>query len=101
VQLNVWRHGHSCQINFIHKLVEQKSDSIVVTLPVNVDIDIEEIQRFLKYLRYKELVSKSKATQEEIDRLPAGTRSSLSLQQHKNTIAGSGLTTGTYYPHVS
>lgn len=50
-------------------LVEQKSDSIVVTLPVNVDIDIEEIQRFLKYLRYKELVSKSKATQEEIDRL--------------------------------
>lgn len=31
----------------------------------------------------------------------AGTKSSLFVKQLKNTIAGSGLMTGTYYPHVS
>ncbi|NJL77247.1 MAG: hypothetical protein HC892_21740 [Saprospiraceae bacterium] len=49
--------------------VKQTPNSIVVTLPTTTDINIEEIQRFLKYLRYKELVAKSKATQNDIDEL--------------------------------
>ncbi len=49
--------------------IEQTTDAIVVRLPLNVKLDIEEVQRFLNYLRYKELVSKSKATQDQIDEL--------------------------------
>ena len=47
--------------------IERTPDAIIVKLPTN--INIEEIQRFLDYLRYKELVAKSKATQEEVDKL--------------------------------
>ena len=47
--------------------IERTADAIIVKLPTN--IDIEEIQRFLNYLRYKEVVSKSKATQEDVDEL--------------------------------
>lgn len=47
--------------------IECTADGIIVKLPTN--IDIEEIQRFLNYLRYKELVDQSKATQEDIDKL--------------------------------
>ncbi len=50
-------------------IVTKTSNAIVVTLPTTVDINIEEIQRFLQYLRYKELISKSKATQNDIDQL--------------------------------
>ncbi len=47
--------------------IERTTESIIVTLPAN--FDVTEIQRFLDYLRFKEIVSKSKATQEEIDQL--------------------------------
>ena len=50
-------------------IVKQTSSAIVVTLPTTVDINIEEIQRFLRYLRYKELIAKSQATQNDIDQL--------------------------------
>lgn len=49
--------------------IEQTADAIIVRLPANININIEEVQRFLNYLRYKELVSQSKATQEDIDKL--------------------------------
>ena len=47
--------------------IERTADAIIVKLPTN--INIEEIQRFLDYLRYKELVAKSKATQEDVEKL--------------------------------
>ena len=47
--------------------IERTADAIIIKLPTN--INIEEIQRFLNYLRYKEIVAKSKATQEDIDKL--------------------------------
>jgi len=47
--------------------IERTAESIIVTLPAS--FDITEIQRFLDYLRFKEIVSKSKATQEQIDQL--------------------------------
>lgn len=49
--------------------IEQTADAIIVRLPLNININIEEVQRFLNYLRYKELVSQSKATQEDVDKL--------------------------------
>ena len=47
--------------------IERTAENIVVTLPAS--FDIKEIQRFLDYLRFKEIVAKSKATQKEIDEL--------------------------------
>jgi len=47
--------------------VERTSEEIIIKLPLS--INIEEIQRFLDYLRYKELTTKSIATQEDADEL--------------------------------
>ena len=47
--------------------IERTAENIVVTLPAS--FDIKEIQRFLDYLHFQEIVAKSKATQKEIDEL--------------------------------
>lgn len=47
--------------------IERTADAIIVKLPTN--INIEEIQRFLNYLRYKEITAGSKATQADADEL--------------------------------
>lgn len=47
--------------------IERTANEIILKLPVNTSI--EEIQRFLNYLHYKEIVSSSKATQEDVDQL--------------------------------
>ncbi|GAB4488650.1 MAG: hypothetical protein OHK0019_05200 [Saprospiraceae bacterium] len=47
--------------------IERTADAIIIKLPTN--INIEEIQRFLDYLRYKEITAKSKATQADADEL--------------------------------
>jgi len=51
----------------VYMTIERTADAIIVKLPTN--INIEEIQRFLNYLRYKEIVARSKATQEDVDKL--------------------------------
>ena len=45
--------------------IERNSDTLTIKLSANVKV--EEIQRFLNFLRFKELVSKSTATQEDAD----------------------------------
>lgn len=47
--------------------IERTSDAIILRLPIDVNID--EIQRFLNYLHYKELISKSKSSQNDADEL--------------------------------
>ncbi len=47
--------------------IERTKDEIIVRLPVTIDID--ELQRMIDLLEYKSIVSKSKATQEQIDEL--------------------------------
>lgn len=47
--------------------IKRTGEAIIVTLPL--DIETENLQRFLDYLRYKEIVAKSKATQEDADEL--------------------------------
>ncbi|RMG24124.1 MAG: hypothetical protein D6730_13155 [Bacteroidetes bacterium] len=48
-------------------IIERTSEQIIIKLPLT--INIEEIQRFLNYLRYKELTAKSRATQADADAL--------------------------------
>jgi post-segregation antitoxin (ccd killing protein) len=47
--------------------VERTNEAIVIKLPL--DTDISDIQNVLNYFEYVNLVSKSEATQEGIDRL--------------------------------
>lgn len=47
--------------------IERTAEEIIVRLPSSMDI--EEILRFLNYLKYKEIAQKSRATQEDADQL--------------------------------
>ena len=48
-------------------VVERAKGEIIIRL--SDSIDISELQNMIDYIRYKELVSKSQATQEEIDEI--------------------------------
>ena len=48
--------------------IQNTSDSLVITIPKGI-IPPDEIQDFLDYLRYRELISQSKATEAEIEEL--------------------------------
>lgn len=54
--------------------VERTAEELIIKLPLN--FNIEEVQRFINYLRYKEIVGKSKATQEDVDELAKSTNKS-------------------------
>ncbi|MFM7402312.1 MAG: hypothetical protein ACKO4W_15555 [Bacteroidota bacterium] len=45
--------------------IERNSDTL--TIKLSAKVNVEEIQRFLNFLRFKEIVSKSKASQEDAD----------------------------------
>lgn len=47
--------------------IENNSKEIVIKLPI--DASLEDIQQILKYFTYIDLVSKSKAEQDQIDEL--------------------------------
>ncbi len=50
-------------------IIESKDNEIIIR--ISSDVDLQEIQKSLDYIRYKELVSKSTATQTDIDKLAA------------------------------
>ena len=48
-------------------LIERTNNEVIIRLPSYVDT--EGLQRLIDYLSYKELLSKSKATQADVDKL--------------------------------
>jgi hypothetical protein len=48
-------------------ILERTDTEVLVRLPANVNIS--ELQNMLDYLSYKELTSKSRATQSDVDKL--------------------------------
>jgi hypothetical protein len=48
-------------------VIEKNLNEIIIRLPSNFDTTY--LQEFLDYLTYKEIISKSEATQEDIDKL--------------------------------
>ena len=54
--------------------IERTSDEILIRLPA--DVDIVGLQRILDYLSFREIASKSKATQEQIDELAKESKAS-------------------------
>ncbi|MBA7514288.1 hypothetical protein ES705_06313 [subsurface metagenome] len=48
-------------------IIERTDKEILIRIPNS--IDIEGAQRIIDYIRYQEITSKSKATQEDVDKL--------------------------------
>lgn len=48
-------------------IIESKDDEIVIRISANVSL--EDIQKSLDFIRYKEILSKSKASQADADNL--------------------------------
>jgi hypothetical protein len=48
-------------------IIERNSKEVIIRLPASVNT--EDLQDFIDYARYKELTSKSKASQKDIDEL--------------------------------
>ena len=48
-------------------IIENKADEIIIRISSNVNL--EDIQKSLDFIRYKEILSKSKATQSDVDTL--------------------------------
>ena len=48
-------------------VIERSENEIIIKIPSNVNI--EGLQEIIEYLRYKEILSKSKATAEDIEEL--------------------------------
>jgi hypothetical protein len=48
-------------------LIERTKDEVIIRLPAYVNTD--GLQRFIDYLCYKEVTTKSQATQDEVDKL--------------------------------
>jgi hypothetical protein len=48
-------------------IIERTEKEVLVRLPS--DLDLSELQDMLDYLKYRELTAKSKATQEDADKL--------------------------------
>ncbi len=50
-------------------LIERTTKEVIIRLPAS--IDTEDLQDFLDYARYKELTSKFKVSQNEVDKITA------------------------------
>jgi hypothetical protein len=48
-------------------IIESKNNEIIIR--ISSDINLEDIQKSLDFIRYKEVLSKSKATQSDADNL--------------------------------
>ena len=48
-------------------IIESKEDEIIIR--ISPDINLEDIQKSLDFIRYKEILSKSKGTQADADAL--------------------------------
>ncbi len=56
-------------------LIERTDEEVIVRLAA--DTDLSELQSMMDYLKYKEISSKSKATQEDADKLAAEAKKSI------------------------
>ncbi len=64
--------------------VTQNQSELVITIPKGV-VSILDIQVFLDYIRYKTLITKSKATDEEIENLSQDINAELAKINKLNT----------------
>lgn len=53
--------------------IERTKDEILIRLPIETDLVV--LQRFIDYMKFREIVSKSKASQNDIDELAKESKS--------------------------
>ncbi len=63
--------------------IEKNNDEIILRMSNNVDLDY--LQKLVDYIEYEEAISKSKATEEEIEELAIKSKSDW-WQQNKDLI---------------
>lgn len=65
--------------------IERTNEEVIIRLPASVDTS--DLQEMVNYLRYKELTSKSKATQKQVDSLVKQVKKGR-WQRNKNRLLG-------------
>lgn len=65
-------------------IIERNNKEVIIRLPATVDTD--DLQDFIDYARYKELTSKSIATQKDIDELAEKVNKDWWLKNRKRFI---------------
>lgn len=65
--------------------IERTDREIIIRLPA--DLDVDDIQRMLDYLSYKQAIQKSQATQEQIDELAKEVKTGW-WEKNKNRFPG-------------
>lgn len=63
--------------------VENNNNKLVITISKDI-VDMKEVQKFINYLRYKALVSKSQATEEDVEQLTAEINEGMADRRQKN-----------------
>jgi hypothetical protein len=63
--------------------VVNKADELVISIPSGL-LTVEAVQEFLDYLRYKTIISKSKATEKNVDDITADINASLAIVNQKH-----------------
>lgn len=64
--------------------VDSTEKDLIISIPRDI-IDVAEVQWFIDFIRYRVLVSKSQATDEDIDKLVDEINSSLAERNRPNT----------------
>ena len=63
--------------------VENNNNNLVITISKDI-VNMKEVQKFIHYLRYKALVSKSQATEEDVEQLTAEINESMAARRQKH-----------------
>jgi hypothetical protein len=65
--------------------VDSTEKDLIISIPRDI-IDVAEVQWFIDFIRYRVLVSKSQATDEDIDKLVDEINSSLAERKEKDSM---------------
>lgn len=66
----------------VNMSVENNNNNLVITISKDI-VNMKEVQKFIHYLRYKALVSKSQATEEDVEQLAAEINESMAARRQK------------------
>ena len=64
--------------------IERTVDEIIIRIPSSINVD--DIQQLIDYLTYKKIISKSQATQKDVDTLVAIVKKGRWSQRRSNYI---------------
>ena len=64
--------------------IERTIDEIIIRIPSSINVD--DIQQLIDYLTYKKIITKSQATQKDVDSLVAAVKKGRWSQRRANYI---------------